>query len=283
MEEQQRIKIKQELKEELSKELQNTIEDEVEEEVKEQHMFGGSLFFSKFKGSFLTFLAIIIALGEYSEAVTVLGDTVETIRSEFTNDIEYETISKIHVGNTVPYMEELLGSPQVSRAINQDINANYYYDEKFLLTLFIDDERVTAFTVLPLLEDFHPEVATTTKGPWNLGEAAFTSFPANPQTYVIDHAKTASYYLENLDRGRAGLFVNTYLGKVSYTVRSESPLLVAFYNQEVHGSDQEVLESQTQLRNSEMPNFYGEGEIGLELIEKSILTGAEFSSYFGQF
>ncbi|WP_197469912.1 hypothetical protein, partial [Oleiphilus sp. HI0117] len=70
---------------------------------------------------------------------------------------------------------------------------------------------------------------------------------------------------------------------VSYTVRSESPLLVAFYNQEVHGSDQEVLESQTQLRNSEMPNFYGEGEIGLELIEKSILTGAEFSSYFGQF
>ena len=282
MDNQQKAKIKQELKEELSKELQGTIEGEVEEEINEQNILTGNPLFSRFKGSFLTFLAIIIALGEYSEAVTVIGDSIETVRSEFTNDIEYETISKIHVGNTVPYMEELLGSPQVSRAVGKGLVANYYYDEKFLLTLFIHSERVTAFTVLPLLEGFKPEVAATSKGPWNLAEASFSSFPANPQTYVIDHAKTASYYLESLDRGRAGLFVQSYLGKVSYSVQSESPLLVAFYNKDVHGSDKEVLESQTQLREAEQPNFYGEGEIALDLIEKSILTGAEFSSYFGQ-
>ncbi len=273
MEQHQIDKIKADLREEL----QETIEEEVQEEIAENQAV-----LSKFKGVFIAILAIIMALGQYSEAVSLIGDGIATLQSEFTHDIEYETLSKIHVGNTIDYVESLLGSAQVSKSINTEVNANYFYDDKYLLTLFSKDARVTAFTILPLESDFHPEVIQTSQHKWLLGTANFASFPANPQTYVINHAKTASYYLESLDKGRTGLFVQSYLGKVSYTVESESSQIAEFYQKEVHGTDEEILALQDQLRQTEEPNFYGEGELGLELIEKSILTGAEFNSYFGQ-
>jgi len=268
----------------IKSELEDTIESEMKEEIKENRLnsfISGQFFFSKFKGSFITFLAIIIALGEYSEAVALINDGTKTIQSEFTNDLEYDVISKIHVGNTVSYMESILGNPQVSRMINEDVNANYFYDDKYLLTLFYKNTRIVAFTVLPLVEDFHPEVTKTASSQWILGKANFLSFPANPQSYTVDHATTASYYLESFDKGRTGFFVQSYLGKVSYTIESVSTQIVELYNTDVHGIDREVLKLQTKLRQTEIPNFYGEGELGLELIEKSILTGAEFNSYFG--
>jgi len=277
MEDSSKEQLRNELKEEISKDIQKRIEEEVQEELEESKPV-----FSKFKGTFIAFLAIIMALGQYSEAVSLIRDGIDTIQSEFTNDIEYDTLSKIHVGNTAPYMESLLGSAQVSRSINAEINANYYYHDKYLLTLFFKEDRVIAFTFLPLVDDFYPAVVRSDKHSWKLGKGNFMDFPANPKTYIIDHAKTASYYLESLEKGRTGLFVNSYLGKVTYTAASESSQIAALYKEEVHGEDNVILKLQTQLRKTEIPNFYGEGELGLELIEKSILTGAEFNSYFGQ-
>ena len=281
MDQQAKAQLKAELKAEIRKELEGEIQEAVEDEVQEE-LAENSVFFSKFKGTFIAFLAIIMALGQYSEALALIKDGIDTIQSEFTHEIEYETLSKIHVGNTLDYMESLLGSAQVSKSINKDIDASYFYNSKYLLTLFSKDQRVIAFTVLPLVADFQPELMQASQIQWTLGSANFKSFPANPQTYVIDHAKTASYYLESLDKGRTGLFVQTYLGKVSYSAESESAQLVKLYQKEVHGTDEEILKVQKQLRETETPNFYGEGELGLELIEKSILTGAEFNSYFGQ-
>jgi hypothetical protein len=272
-----REQLKSELKEEISKDIQKKIEEEVQEELEESKPV-----FSKFKGTFIAFLAIIMALGQYSEAVSLIRDGIDTIQSEFTNEIEYDILSKIHVGNTAPYMESLLGSAQVSRSINAEVNANYYYDDKYLLTLFFKESRVIAFTFLPLVDDFYPAVVSSDKNSWQLGQGNFMDFPANPKTYIIDHAKTASYYLESLKKGRTGLFVNSYLGKVTYTAASEPSQIAALYKEEVYGEDKVILKLQTQLRKTEIPNFYGEGELSLELIEKSILTGAEFNSYFGQ-
>lgn len=285
---QQQLKneLKKELREELTNDLEQQVEQEVEEESQEQlaKAMAGPLMFARFRGGMLAFLALIIALGEYSEAVSVIADTVDTVRSEFTHDVEYGTLAQIHVGNTQSYINDLLGSPQVARPVSDNINAHYYYSEKYLLTLFYQQERVSAYTVLPLIEDFQPTIAsqaTSTEESWNLGVSSFANFPANPQSYLIDHSKTASYYLENLDRGRSGLFLNTYLGRVAYTANTSAEEIAKLYKLEVHGSDDEILKQQTQLRQKALPNLYGRGELAIELIEKSILSGAEISNYFG--
>ena len=53
------------------------------------------------------------------------------------------------------------------------------------------------------------------------------------------------------------------------------------YEKEVHGSDEEIAALQNKLRGKTRPNLFGQGRVKLALIEKSLLTAAEFESYFG--
>ena len=272
----QNEKLKAELLEELSEDISEQIEEEVDEEVREHTRL------NKFKSSFIAVAAAIMALGQFSEAVTLIEDGIDSLRSRFTTTVEYDLLSSLHVSNTEAYVINLVGDPQVSRKINQDVVANYYYDKKFLLTVFIEDSRVSAYTYVPLISDFTPTIAEYSDGSWDLLVNSYSEFPANPKQYLIDHSKTISYYLENLDSGNAGLFVNNYLGNIAVTAEPTSQLLVELYDAEVNGSDEDVLSAQTRLRKQEKPNLYGRGNLPIELIQKSILTGAEFSSFFGQ-
>jgi len=284
MEKEIKTKLKAELLEELSEQINDKVEAEVEEEVSEElaerSRYAESL--DRFKVYFIGIAATIMALGQFSEAVTLIEDGVDSLRSRFTNTVEYGVLSNIHVGNTEAYIEDLIGNAQVSRAIDDEIVADYHYNNKFLLTIFNKDKRVIAYTVIPLVDDFHWEVSNTDEIEWTLQVSTYSEFPANPKLYAVDHSKTASYYIESLDTGRTGLFVNSYLGNVSIGDRSQSMSVIALYNKEVTGTDEEIFTAQTKLRESTSPNLFGAGKLDLELIQKSILTGAEFSSYFGR-
>ncbi len=277
-------KLKAEILRELSEIIKNQVEDKVEEEVDEElrkHTRHASAM-RLFKGYFIAVVATIIALGQFSEAFTLLGDGVNLARTRLTNTVEYDLLSNVHVSNTESYIESLMGNPQISRAINEQVVANYYYNRKFLLTVFIGDQRVVAYTIIPLKEDFKPVILDEDGMEWTLGETNYASFPANPKLYVVDHSKTISYYLESLDTGRAGLFVQNYLGNVSLGPSARNELIIDLYDEEVNGSEEAVLETQTRLREQSRPNLFGMGVFGVDLIQKSILTGAEFTSYFGQ-
>lgn len=237
--------------------------------------------YDKIKTVLLGFLALVIALGEYTEAVSLINEARENILIQFTNDLEYETLGKIHVGNTVTYIEDLVGSPQVSRAIDDSTVANYFYHEKYFLTLFYREKRIAAYLVVPLKDDFQLPVLETENESLELSDFTYSDYPANPTHYVIDHSKTSSYYMEILDSGRSGLFVNTYLGNVTYGIDEHPTVIAELYEKEVHASDEEIATLQTKLRSNTLPNFFGQGLVELELIEKSLLTAAEFESYFG--
>ena len=174
-----------------------------------------------------------------------------------------------------------MGSPQVSRAIDAETVANYFYHEKYFLTLFYREDRIAAYLIIPLKEDFQLPVLESDTLSLELSEFTYLKFPANPTHYVIDHSKTSSYYMEILDSGRSGLFVNTYLGNITYGIEGHPHIIGKFYEKEVHASDEDIATLQTTLRSETIPNVYGEGNLGLELIEKSLLTAAEFESYFG--
>jgi len=244
-------------------------------------VMANSLLVNRSKSYLFTLLAIIIALGEYSEAVSLISDGFDSIRSEFTHDIEYEKLSNIRVGNTISYAEGILGLPQVSRSIDDQITANYFFDPKFLMTLFYKENRIEAYTITCLVKDFFPGIFRNAKKTWTLGNNTYASFPTTPQTYLIDHSKTNSYYIEKLDKGRTGLFVSSYLGNLPFGANINHELIASLYQQEVYGDDVIVLKAQSELRDNQFPNFYGEGLLDLSYIEKSLLTGAEFQSYFG--
>lgn len=276
----ERDELKNEIKRELEKEIESEITEEVEEAMTEQRVAAKTV--GLFKSYFFAVAATIIALGQFSEAVTLIDDGIDWLRSKFTNSVEYDLLAHIKVGNSAAYIAELLGSPQVTRSVDDQITANYFYNDKFLLTILSADERVVAFTVIPLVEGFRPNIPAASDRAFNLGEFSYSSFPGNPESYLVDHSKVISYYLEILDVGRTGLFFKVYLGNVVLTGDGVEDHVVAMYNKEVMGSDSEIATAQTSLRQQLKPNFFGMGNVGLEPIQKSILTAAEFASYFGK-
>ncbi len=230
---------------------------------------------------FFGIVALIMALGQFSEAVSLIGDGWKSLQSKFTNDVEYAALSKLHVGNTAPYVQSIFGEPQVSRKINDSITANYYYLKKMLLTLFIKDARVTAFTVLSLKEGFTPKVPTVTGQPLELGNFTYQDYPAMPTLYLVDYSKSDSFYIENLEAGQTGLHYKRYLGNVRFGSGKHRSEIQAFYKLDMMGIEGKPLEtSQKALRAAVKPNLYGAGELGIDLIEKSLMTDAEFSNYF---
>ncbi len=230
---------------------------------------------------FFGLVALIMALGQFSEAVSLIGDGWKSLQSKFTNDVEYSAIGKLHVGNTQSYVQSIFGEPQVSRQINDKITANYYYQKKLLLTLFIKEARVAGYTVLALKEGFSPNVATIGDQHIQLGKFTYQEYPAMPTLYLVDNSKANSFYLENLESGQAGLHYKRYLGNVRFGSGQHSELINHFYKLDMMGVEGKPLETaQKTLRETVVPNFYGAGELGIELIEKSLMTDAEFSNYF---
>jgi hypothetical protein len=230
---------------------------------------------------FFGVVALIMALGQFSEAVSLIGDGWRSLKSQFTNSVEYSALAKLHVGNTESYAQSLFGEAQVSRKINDQITANYYYQKKMLLTLFIKDSRISAFTVLALKEGFSPRVDTITGKDLTLGNFTYAQYPAMPTVYLDDNSKSDSFYLESLEAGQIGLHFKRYLGSIRYGTGKPSPLIQQFYKLDLTGSDTKALaKAQNALRTDVKPNFYGAGELGIELIEKSLLTDAEFTNYF---
>ena len=280
----QRISLKAELKEELAKDLQDFVANEVDEEVEEEMIKRSfqSPAWSRFRGVFFAVAATIIALGQFSEAVTLIEGGLVELQSRFTHSVEYGLLNQIHVGNTEGHIEKLLGQPQVSKAISDNTEARYYHSDKFLLTIFVADERVTAYFVVPLQDDFNPMVTSNDDQEFELQQSVFAAYPANPRVYAVDHSNTISYYLEVLDSGKAGLFFQTYLGMVSLTQAPTDQQLISLYEAVVHGDPDSELSLQTALRDTSAPNLYGRGTLGLAQIQKGMLTGAEFSNYFGR-
>ncbi|MAM86088.1 MAG: hypothetical protein CME36_02110 [unclassified Hahellaceae] len=280
----QKTAFRAELKEELAKDLRGFVASEVDEEVDEEiskRALNGA-YWTRFRSIFFAVAATIIALGQFSEAVTLIEGSVVQLKSRLTHSVEYELLDQIHVGNTEGYIENLLGQPQVSKAIDDGIEARYYYNDKFLLTIFVADKRVAAHFVVPLKNDFTPVVVENDNTDFELQQSVFSAYPANPKTYVVDHSNTVSYYLEELDSGKAGLFFHTYLGYVSFTQKPADQHLVSLYEAVVHGDIDSELAVQSKLRENSSPNLHGRGTLDLVLIQKGILTGAEFANYFGR-
>lgn len=86
--------------------------------------------------------------------------------------------------------------------------------------------------------------------------------------------------MEQLDSGYSGLLTKGFLGNIGYGVNAHPAEIVRLYEQQVYGSETEIVPELKTLRATVRPNFYGEGDLTLLMVEKSLMTPAEFAAYF---
>jgi hypothetical protein len=234
--------------------------------------------FGKTAAWLLIINTFVIGLGELSEAIELISNAVDYTESRFSNSLEYGQLEKVNVGNTVEYIEDVFGRPQVSRSIDDTTTANYFHNRKFLLTLFYQDDRVVAYTYVPLIDDFEPTVITGSD--LALGDFSYHDFSSVNNRYVVDHSTAVSFYLELVESGRSNLFTHSYIGHLNYGTGEPTPLLEELYEQHVFGEADQTQVLQQNFRKDAKPNLYGEGMLPLSSIENSVLTTTEFRRYF---
>jgi hypothetical protein len=222
-----------------------------------------------------------IALGSASEATFLLRDMYVEVYSMVSNQYEYDTLASINVGNTVAYIEDTLGQPRVSRAIDADTTANYFFTGEYLLTLFYNSGRIEAYTWISVDADFRPVVDLRTGESAAMGEFVFADIPLDVNGVALDDSRIVRYYIESLEGGRVGGFVNTYLGNLQYGAFAPADGITDVYQAEVVGDELAAAEALATLRSSGLPNLYGQGNLSIEKIERSVLSNSEFVGYFG--
>ena len=221
----------------------------------------------------------VIALGNFSEAVMIVEDTVDRVVSTFTNLPEYEDLSYLRAGISRDYVREIFGTPQVNRDLGDGLGAEYYFDKKYLLTLLVRSGEVTAFTVISLQDDFSPEVFEEWGGP--LGEFTFAALKGMPGEFLVDWTKNSALYLELVNLGGGSLNQKAYAGWVNYGAGAEAAGLSKLYQSVL--TDEATEKARAAVRESVRPNLYGWGRLSLADIRNSILSPTDLAHYLSAY
>lgn len=228
---------------------------------------------------FVPMCLFVISLGSFSEAFILVNDFSDMLKTKFSNSVEYETLDSIKVGNTAAYIEDMIGAPRVIKPVGEDLEANYYFNDKYLLAIFYQKERVTAYTVVSLVDSLKPEL------PWdsskNLADDAFARFASVPDDHLVDVGSTNNVYIETIDTGVHGMFLNAYLGSIKYGSGDfDDARLTTLNRNALQGDDEALFSSLAAYREIAQPNFYGQGDLTIDQLHLSLLTPAELSGYF---
>lgn len=221
----------------------------------------------------------VIALGNFSEAVMIVEDTVDRVVSAFTNIPEYDDLSYLRAGISRDYAREIFGTPQVNRDLGDGLSAEYYFDNKYLLTLLVRSGEVSGFTVISLQEGFSPQAFDDWGGP--LGEFTFAALKGLPGDFLVDWGKNSAVYLETVNLGGNSLNQKAFAGWVNYGAGSEVAGLADLYQSVLTG--EESASQRTRVRESTRPNLFGWGRVGLDDIRQSILSPSDLGHYLSAY
>ncbi len=221
----------------------------------------------------------VIALGNFSEAIMIVESATDRAISTFTNIPEYKDLGYLRSGISLGYAREIFGTPQVSRNLEQELSAEYFFDEKYLLTLLVKSGEVAGFIVISLQEGFAPPVF----GEWggDLGEFTFAELKGMPDEFVADWTKNSATYLESVNLGGGSLNQKAFAGWVNYGDGSRVQGLAELYQSVLLGGDSEALRKA--LRESTKPNVYGWGNVSLGDLTASILSPADLGHYLSSY
>lgn len=243
----------------------------------------------KFKGgSFkdkLLFIAIaIMALGQWSDSKELAQEAYVTVISNFTHKYEYEELNTVNIGSNLDFITQHFGSPQLIKQSKyvDEISFAYYLNEKYILTLVLQDSRVSAYTISALEDDFTPnDLLNKNPAEHKISVADNTK---NMTDFTLEH-NNVDFFLTKEELGKDKLFINQYSGAIGYknNINVTSEELRELYNMINLEEDNAATKKQAiAISQKAKNNFFGAGEVDLSIIADSVLTNFEYSFYYKQ-
>ncbi|UUO22655.1 hypothetical protein FGD67_05260 [Colwellia sp. M166] len=238
-----------------------------------------------FKDKFLFVAIAIMALGQWSDSKELAQEAYVAVISNFTHKYEYEALNKINIGSNMEYISQQIGFPQLIKKSKyiDDISFAYYLNEKYILTLILQDSRVTAYTISALADDFTPNNLLNKKPSENKISVADNT--QNMTDFTLDY-NNVDFFLTREELGKDKLFMNQYFGAIGYkkNINISAEELRKLYD-EVNLEEDNSKVTQTRALNISQKarnNFFGAGEVDLSVIADSVLTNFEYSFYYKQ-
>ncbi|WP_111980185.1 ETEC_3214 domain-containing protein [Algibacillus agarilyticus] len=247
------------------------------------------LFWRKLQSGIMVTAALMISAGQWNDTTEVFSNLYQTTMANFTHQIEYDLIEKINVGNSFDYVKASLGEPYVVKRsrINKDVRFHYYTQDKFDLTLMINDDRVIGYSVYVKEADFVPQIPFAEK----LSSKSLSSLPEKSQQYSYD-VGNLTYYIEATELGKQQMFMRQVRGYLEYAAVNDSinnevdyrkkiAVLIEKIDQvETFSEDETELTKAIQaLRTQLYPNFFAITELDTQIIAESLLTRYEYQMF----
>lgn len=235
----------------------------------------------KIKNISFTVVLIMLSLGQWNDTKEAVVSVYEEVISRFTNEIEYKRISKLRIGLTERYTEQILGAPQVIKPSKLDDDLQYYYynSDKFLLVTFIKKQRLSGFTVFSKKADFLAPIAYINK---QLNTLDIKQYLPSQES-ILTNVGSLEYFSESYELSRNLMFYNLLLGHVNYS-NAPTPYSQTIIDvNHMLNSVEEFDFSSVTFSSPLIPNFYSITELSNEIMQESLLSNYEMSALFNNY
>lgn len=240
---------------------------------------------NKFLPFIITLSAVIIAIGEMAAAVDQVKSSYIEVYRAVSNEYDYNQLKKLHVGLNDQYVEAYLSKPLVVKQIETelgDITVKHYLQDKYWLTLYVKQQKIVAYTILTLLENFTPGIFGSEK---RLLDTRLTELNFTPEESIAISARTGSAFIDQIILGREGLYKNGYLGYVEGGAKPEqlgenwNEKLVELVHMQERGEEDSDGKVAHAIREGTWLNLYGSGDLSLGDVSKGLLSTLELTTY----
>ncbi|MBQ4857749.1 ETEC_3214 domain-containing protein [Pseudoalteromonas sp. MMG007] len=239
----------------------------------------------KKKSLYEYFVAIalgLMAIGQWGDTKDIAVEAWQLTLSNFTHKYEYESLNHVNVGSNLDYISTHFGKPKLIKKskYHENLNFAYYLEKKFILTLILEGDRVNAYTITGLVDDFIPYGLLDKQEKENTLSIAdnYTKF----QDFTLDF-NNVEFLLVKEELGKEKLFVNQYVGAIGYEQNinaSKAEFRGLYEKLNMDDEAPNLLADVKRLTKKVRNNFYGVGEVSLSVVADSVLTDFEYSLYY---
>ncbi|WP_171309331.1 ETEC_3214 domain-containing protein [Vibrio splendidus] len=228
----------------------------------------------KTPNSILAIIALIIAGGQFNDAIDMGSKGWDLLISNFSDAPSNERLSKVYIRASSGILEETFGSPVYTKMSNGEVQIKYYKDSKFILSAITSNDTIDAFLIFPkpgFVADVNYHAGSAT-----YLETNFVNSTAE-QDAISNIARSGNYYIEEAEGGRYELLYSSVGGYSEYLspLSAQQLKLLADFNDKLM-MEENTKDSLTKLRREIRPNFYGYTTVDLESLAPAILTKLEY-------
>ena len=234
----------------------------------------------KLRNSSVTFMLLIISLGQWNDSKDVILSVYEEVVSRWTNTLEYEKLSQLRIGYSSEYVQSLLGLPQVIKhsRLSENTIFSYYGSSKYILTTAITNNRLSGFSVVALKNDFYGPIVYLNK---KLNENNLDSYIPSQDMFNTDFGNV-EYFIENYELSRNLMFYNLSLGVINYgQLGNDVTIKIKEINRQLNTGIDLPLNKLT-IQSEVLPNYYSVSELSTNIMMESVLSRYEMTALFNK-